>query len=465
MPGEPVAPATTAAPLAPGTLGPRLIRALCLGLVRLFYREIHVAGAARLPADGPWLIAANHPNGLLDPLVLRLALHRPVGFLAKSTLFDNPIGRMAMEAFGALKAFRQSDGQDTAKNEQSFAQCRALLRHGGFLCLFPEGVSHSEPSLRPLKTGAARIALSYQQERDALGGPPLWLVPAGLTYDAKETFRSTAAVTVGQPIDVAAFAAAHADDPQAARALTELLQQRLAEAVLQADSQALWRGLLAVAGWTDPQAARDLALRQQRAHRLAERWAALNASDPPRAQALQQQALELVRCLHAVGLDDPLALEAPPLSPATLLRPLLSLALLLPLAAVGALLGWLPYRAVRPLAARLAGRETDLVSTIKTLLGALTLLLWWSGEALAAGWALGWQAGIAVALLGPLGGWVALRWADRLELRRDALRAAWLTLRDDAVAGQIRQRRAELSAAVEAALGAATPPAEAARAE
>lgn len=442
-------------PLPPSTLGPRLIRAVCLGLVRLFYREIHVAGAERLPADGPWLIASNHPNGLLDPLVLRLGLHRPIGFLAKSTLFANPIGRMTMESFGALKAFRQSDGQDTSKNEQSFEHCRALLRRGGFLCLFPEGVSHSDPALRPFKTGAARIALSYERERLVQGSPPLWLVPAGLTYDAKETFRSTAAVTVGQPIDVAAFAKEHGSDQSAARALTDLLHQRLAQAVLQADSQELWRGMLAVAAWTDPQAARDLALRQQRAHRLAERWSELNASDPAKALALQQQARDLVRSLRAVGLDDPLALEAPPLSALRLLQPLVSLLLLLPLAAVGAALGWLPYRAVRPLAVRLAGTETDLISTIKTLLGILALGLWWGAEAALAGFWGGWQAGLAVALLAPLGGWVALRWTDRLETRRDALRAGWLTLRNDAVAGQIRQRRAELAAAVEATLSTA----------
>jgi hypothetical protein len=229
----------------------------------------------------------------------------------------------------------------------------------------------------------------------------------------------------------------------------------LAQAVLQADSQELWRGMLAVAAWTDPQAARDLALRQQRAHRLAERWTELNASDPATALALQEQARDLVRSLRAVGLDDPLALEAPPLSALRLLQPLVSLLLLLPLAAVGAALGWLPYRAIRPLAVRLAGTETDLISTIKTLLGILALGIWWAAEAALAGFWGGWQAGLAVALLGPLGGWVALRWTDRLETRRDALRAGWLTLRNDAVAGQIRQRRAELAAAVEATLSTA----------
>lgn len=433
------------------------MRGFCLGLVRLFYREISVCGAERLPANGPWLIASNHPNGLLDPIVLRLGLQQPVGFLAKSTLFGNPLGRLAMLSFGGLPAYRQVDGQDTGKNQETFELCRAVLRRGQLLSLFPEGVSHSDPALRPFKTGAARIALSYQDQRAELGGEPLWLVPIGLTYTAKETFRSAAALTVGQPIDVAAFAASHADPTHAARELTTLLEQRLADAVLQADSQELWRGLLAVAAWTDADAARDLTLRQQRARRLAARWAELSASDPQAAAQLQEQAQSMVRMLRAVGLEDPLALEDPPLQPLRLARQLASLVLLAPLALVGALLGWLPYRAVRPLARKLAGTETDLISTIKALLGALVMAVWWSLQTALAGALWGWQAALALALLGPLGGWVALRWNDRLELRRDALRAAWLTVGRARAAQQVRGRRAELAAAVEAALSVDAP--------
>ena len=431
----------------------RWMRAFCLGLVRLFYREISISGAELLPKAGPWLVASNHPNGLLDPIVLRIGLQRPVGFLAKSTLFGNRLGRLAMLSFGGLPAYRQVDGQDTAKNQATFEQCRHVLRRGQILSLFPEGVSHSDPGLRPFKTGAARIALSYQAQRDQQGGEPLWLVPVGLTYTAKETFRSAAALTVGQPIDVAAFAAAHPDESQAARELTALLEQRLADAVLQADSQELWRGLLAVAAWTDAGAARDLGVRQLRARRLAAHWTALSARDPGAAAELQEQARALVRMLRAVGLDDPLALEDPPIQPRRLAGQLTSLVLLAPLAAVGAALGWLPYRAVRPLARKLAGSETDLISTIKALLGSLVMALWWSLQAALAGAIWGWRAALAAALLGPLGGWVALRWGDRLELRRDALRAAWLTLGQASAAREVRQRRAELAASIDSALG------------
>jgi 1-acyl-sn-glycerol-3-phosphate acyltransferase len=133
-----------------------LMRFAGLLLIRVFFRRITLIGRERVPEDGPVVVLANHPNGLLDPLVARVALGRALAFLGKSTVFGNPFGRLAMHSFGVIPVYRHKDGADTSKNEETFQRCRELLAAGGWLMLFPEGTSHSETTLLPLKTGAAR---------------------------------------------------------------------------------------------------------------------------------------------------------------------------------------------------------------------------------------------------------------------------------------------------------------------
>src|ERR1019366_5033659 len=67
-------------------------------------------------------------------------------------------------------------------NESSFRTCRRLLAQRGQVALFPEGISHDESMLQPLKTGAARIALGAAVDD---GVPGVVVVPVGLSYDAK----------------------------------------------------------------------------------------------------------------------------------------------------------------------------------------------------------------------------------------------------------------------------------------
>ncbi|MBM4342330.1 MAG: 1-acyl-sn-glycerol-3-phosphate acyltransferase [Deltaproteobacteria bacterium] len=427
----------------------RAVRSLCLGLVRLFYREIAVSGLHHLPATGAVLLVANHPNGLLDPVVLRLAVGRPVGFLAKSTLFGNPVGRLALNAFAGLPVFRPRDGADTSHNERTFALARQRMEHGCWIALFPEGTSHSDPTMRPLRTGAARLALSYVEAQPA---DRLHLVPCGLLYQAKETFRSRVAVQIGEPLDVSAFAARHGCGFDAARQLTEDVQGDLSQVVLQADQQTLLRGLVAVAGWVHKGAARDLAAQQALAQRLAHAWQILLAADPDRAHGLQTQAAAFAAELADLGIDDPWQIDEPLPAPGAVLRGTLGLLWMCPFAVIGAVLGWPAYRAIRPLSVVLAGTETDLIGTIKVLLGLVGMPAWWGAQAWVAAAVGGWRAALVVAVAGPLSGWLALRWSERWQRRRQVLRLAWLRGVRNEVAAEVRRHRDELSRAVLAAL-------------
>ena len=426
-----------------------LVRVVLLAVVRLFYRTVAVSHSERIPASGPCLLLANHPNGLLDPMVLRLALRRPVAFLAKSTFFKSWIGRLAMDAFDAIPVYRQKDGADTSQNEKTFELGRNLFDRKGWLAMFPEGVSHSDPSLKPLKTGAARLLLSAEARRDfALG---VTVVPVGLLFDDKETFRSRVAVSVGEPLRLGHYAAAYAADERAAvDALTVELHDALAKVTLEADTSELWRGFVAVAAWTDPEAAHDLAAGEARARRLAEAYRRLRVDDPARADRVVEVTRRFVRTLDAIGVTDPLSLDEN--APTAPLWTTLAVLLLAPLAAIGAVLGWLPYRLVRPLSRRISRGETDVVGTVKLLLGLLVMTVTYVGEAVAVGVPFGWTAGLATFALAPLTGFVALRFDERLQLRRDAFRGLWVRATDARVAQAVNDQRRELIRLVESAL-------------
>ena len=175
-------------------LAPFLSRVANVAL-RVYYR-LHRAGSD-VPQTGPVLLVANHPNSLLDPAMVALAARRPVRFLAKAPLFADPLVGFLVRGAGSIPVYRKSDDpSQVARNEEMFRAVHQALASGAAVGIFPEGLSHSDPSLAPLKTGAARIALGTL----ASHGIRVPIVPIGSVFRDKNTFRSEALVTVGRPV-------------------------------------------------------------------------------------------------------------------------------------------------------------------------------------------------------------------------------------------------------------------------
>src|SRR5689334_9053078 len=183
----------------------RVLRGFGRLALRWFYRDVEVLGIERLPERGPVLLASNHPNALVDALVVGCTLRRPVTLTAKATLLDNPLTRAILRAVGVVPLRRASDDiakrgspgiLDPSRNANAFAAVLDALERGGAVLLFPEGKSHSEPELAPLKTGLARMALMASGERH-LDVP---IVPIGLTFERKWEPRSRVLMHVGPEI-------------------------------------------------------------------------------------------------------------------------------------------------------------------------------------------------------------------------------------------------------------------------
>ena len=177
-----------------------------------------------VPKDGPVLLVANHPNSLLDPMLVAAAARRPVRFLTKAPLFTDKRVGWLIRAVGAIPVYRRSDDPtQMERNEEMFRAAHAALADGAAVGLFPEGKSHNEPALAPLRTGAARIAFGAY----ALTGRSFPIVPVGLVFRHKDKFRSSALVLVGSAVPWDDVAPLGASDEAAVRLLTFRISEGL----------------------------------------------------------------------------------------------------------------------------------------------------------------------------------------------------------------------------------------------
>src|SRR5580692_4355049 len=163
-------------------LADRGMKGLARLLVHVFFRRIELQNGDRLPATGPVVLVANHLNGLVDGLLLMASLGRYPRFLGKSTLFRILPLWPFLKFAGVIPVHRAVDGVAGDHNTSAFATCADILAGHGVVAVFPEGISHDESSLQPLRTGAARIGLEAGLDHDVA---EVVTVAVGLTYDAK----------------------------------------------------------------------------------------------------------------------------------------------------------------------------------------------------------------------------------------------------------------------------------------
>ncbi len=192
--------------LGKGTFARQLFHLFISVALRLFFRRIEVVGVEKVPKKGAIIFVLNHPNGLVDPGIVFVSLSRRVSFLAKSTLFDIPVGGYLLRLIEALPVFRRIDaGTDQKKNQFTFENCEELLARGRCIAVFPEGISHNETKLLPIKTGTARIALgalAVGKDNNELVKNGLKIMAVGLYYTSKTSFRSEALIRYGEIFDV-----------------------------------------------------------------------------------------------------------------------------------------------------------------------------------------------------------------------------------------------------------------------
>jgi 1-acyl-sn-glycerol-3-phosphate acyltransferase len=163
--------------------------ALSWPVFRFLYR-LRATGLENLPADGGFVLAANHTSNL-DPWPLGMPLwpRRQLFFMAKVELF-NPVLAPLLKAGGAFPVRRGE------RDVEAIETAVRLCREGKVVAMFPEGTRARKGLVKKFehrpRTGSARIAL-------AAGVP---LVPAAIRNTDRLRRFPQVKVAYGKPIPI-----------------------------------------------------------------------------------------------------------------------------------------------------------------------------------------------------------------------------------------------------------------------
>jgi len=419
----------------------------------VFFRQVEVVGLEHVPDAGPVIFAGNHPNSLIDPLLIVVSCGRVVRFAAKDVLFRSPFLRPVLRALGAVPIARRSDHADArdaaAHNEVAFDTLIEVLAGGGSIGIFPEGLSHDAPQLARLKTGAARIAAGVCQRH---AEQVVAIVPCGLTYMQRRRFRSRVLLQFGAPILVDAARAADAD--VVAGVTAELDRGLRALTVNAAD----WDTLRVLDGFRRLYQPPLISIHDR--VELARRFNAEypRVRDEPQVQSLYARVADYLDRLDAAGLTDRDLRRTLSRGDALarIARHLLLIVVWLPLALPGAILH-APAGLLVQLAAPVLTPRKDVLAATKLLAGLLMVLASYAVGIAWVGFRIGWSTALLALVALPITGYATLRVFDRGTSLRRGLTTLTRLLSFEREIAALRTERAQLETAVVAAVNRFRP--------
>ena len=400
----------------------RIITSILRLTLRVYFRRIEVTGIENVPRNSPVIFVLNHPNALVDPVFLLCLAPRRIAFIAKAPLFRMPVIGYLVRALDSLPAYRRQDaGEDVSRNLETFAAARNLLTRGVAIGICPEGVSHNEPRLKPLKTGAARIALAAASSAEEIN---LQIVPAALYYTEKTSFRSSALLHFAEPIPVTPVMLEPDGTPprMEVRELSSQIEKAMRDVMLHAEQEEALglidraERIFSAEEISEPNEEqrldRSLRLRQ----RFLAGYAFYRKHAPRRIDAIESRISVFEQELSQAGID-PSDLSLHSTAGATILNLLARIftcALMGPFALFGAAVHYPAYRLAGYLSRRL-GTEQDVLSTFKIISAMLLFPLTWIAVALIAETLSGWVAALVFLVLVPLCGYVAIRFFEEID--------------------------------------------------
>ena len=125
----------------------------CRFLYRVYFRVYHrgqVYNRERLPDDGAFILAGNHVS-FLDPPFFGLACRREAYYMARDTLFRNPVSNWILRSWHCVPINR---------DKGDIGAMRTVLRmlgEGKAVLMFPEGTRSPDGQLQEPRAGIGMI--------------------------------------------------------------------------------------------------------------------------------------------------------------------------------------------------------------------------------------------------------------------------------------------------------------------
>jgi len=133
-----------------GTLVYRFGSGFAQAFARVFL-DFHVEGLERIPRKGPLIVACNHIS-FWDPPLVGSSITRPVAFVAKAELFDNPLFGALIRSYNAIPIHRGPQARTGLRGAEE------VLSAGGAVLIFPEGTRNKSGTLMPPRAGVGRLS-------------------------------------------------------------------------------------------------------------------------------------------------------------------------------------------------------------------------------------------------------------------------------------------------------------------
>ncbi|RLD81013.1 MAG: acyltransferase [Bacteroidetes bacterium] len=178
---------------------------IALGL-DFYYKKILVKGKKNITKNKAILFISNHPNALIDPLLVATHSSRNMYYLTQAGVFKNKIVKKILDSVNMIPVYRVRDGLSSKDlktyNDEVFQYCYQILNKKQALLIYVEGSHNIQRKVRPFRKGFTRIVFGAMDQYNDL---EIDIIPVGMNYTNVDGYASKVSINYGKPISFRPF--------------------------------------------------------------------------------------------------------------------------------------------------------------------------------------------------------------------------------------------------------------------